>query len=149
MALKRLTVVNKNGDTSFAGTVLFNSTYMQDVKNSGVQTSFSYRKTETNANPDKYLVSEALATVDAIFDVPTVTYMIVTVRDDVTDSTSSTTNKVVDLEDIIKGIALPSDTTQSLLWIQDTPKKVVKILADKFLKAITDLSSTGTTTTYE
>ena len=149
MALKRLTVVNKNGDTSFAGTVLFNSTYMQDVKNSGVQTSFSYRKTETNANPDKYLVSDALATVDAIFDVPTVTYMIVTVRDDVNDSTSSTTNKVVDLNDIIKGIALPSDTTQSLLWIQDTPKKVVKILADKFLKAITDLSSTGTTTTYE
>jgi hypothetical protein len=122
---------------------------MSGVQTLDSQTFFYYKNCDNDSTPDKYIVSDVLNTVDGIFDAASATYMIEAVRDDVNDSTSSTTNKIIDLDDIVKGIALPSDTTQSLLWIAETPKKVVKILVDKFLKAISDLASTGTTTTYE
>jgi len=153
-----MTVVSCNGDTSKAGTVLFNSNYIEGAQNyNTVQTFFYYRSMEIDSVPDKYVVSDALGTVLSIFDPPAKgkastyaeTYTVATFRDDHNDSTSDTTNRVLDFEDIVKGIALPSDITQSLLWIADGHKKPRKFLVDKFLKALSDQSSTGTTTTYE
>jgi len=158
MSLKRLTVVSKSNDTSFAGTVLFNSKFIQNAQNyNTTQTSFFYRRTDEDRTPELYIVSDALGTVVEAFDPASQgkintyeqTYAIVTFRDDINDSTSDTTNKVIDFEDIVKGIALPSDTTQSILWLAKGSRKTVKVLVDKFLKALEDQSSTGTTTTYE
>jgi len=150
MALQRLTVLTKNGDSAYAGTVMFNSDLIQGAKeHNGTGTSFFYRRTDEDRTPDKYTVSDSVGTISAIYAAASGTYAIVTFRDDINDSTSDTTNKVIDLDDIVKGIELPSDTTQSLLWIKKGTRKTVKVLVDKFLKALTDLSTSGTTTTYE
>jgi replication-associated recombination protein RarA len=157
MSLLRLTVLSKNDDTGFAGTVLFNSKYMDKPYASGSNTVFFYRSTGKRIVKDKYIVSDPLSTVIGIYNPPAVgkttdnveTFAVVTFRDDINDSTSSTTNKSIDLEDIVKGIALPSDTTQSILWLANGTHRTRKFLIDKFLKAFEDLYTTGTTTTYE
>ena len=158
MSLLRLTVTKKNGSVDYAGTVLFNSKFIQEPRTlSATETFFKYRRTDGDRTPDEYIVSDLLSTVVGIYNPPAVgksttyqeTYSIMTFRDDINDSTSDTTNKTVDLDDIVKGIALPSDTTQSILWIAKGTRKTEKFLVDKFLKALEDLSTTGTTTTYE
>ena len=160
MGLLRLTVTSKNGKTDYAGTVLFNSDYIMNARTYNAATNntyFNYRKMEDDSVPDEYIVSDMLSTVVGAYAAPAVgksttyqeTFSIATFRDDIGDSTSSTTNRVIDLRDIVKGIALPSDTTQSILWISKGPRNVKKFLVDKFLKAFEDLWTTGTTTTYE
>ena len=143
-------MTHKNNDTSFAGTVMFNSDLIQGLKeNNSSGASFFYRRTDSDRMPDQYIVSDSVGTISAIYAAASGTYAIVTFRDDINDSTSDTTNKVIDLDDIVKGIELPSDTTQSILWLGKGTRKTVKVLVDKFLKALTDLSTSGTTTTYE
>lgn len=153
-----MTVVSKNGDTDYSGTVLFNSKFIEGAKTTNTsQTLFFYRRMDSHNVPDKYIVSDALSTVVGVYAAPATgkstsyqeTFAICSFRDELNNSSSDTTNQVINLDDIVKGISLPSDTTQSILWIQEGPNKVEKYLVDKFLKALSDLSLTGTTTTYE
>ena len=160
MSLIRLSVTSKNGDTAYAGTVLFNSKFIERARtlNSATDTTvFQVAELPASHEANKYIVSDGLSTVVGVYDAyasgkatsAQETFAIVTFRDDVNDNTSSTTNKVIDLDDILKGIALPSDVTHSLLWISESDRRVRKVLVDKFLKAFEDLATTGTTTTYE
>lgn len=158
MSLLRMTVVSVDNDTTKAGTVLFNSKFIERARTlSATRTVFHYRENVKGRITKKVIVSDALGTLTDIYKAYAVgksttyqeTFAIVKVRDSINDSTSDTTNKTIDLEDIVKGIELPSDTSQSLLWIVDAKKKVTKMLVDKFLKAFSDQASTGTTTTYE
>lgn len=146
--LQRLTVLTRNDDASYAGTVLFNSKFMKEVQTIDAGTFFYYKGSDVDSVPDKYVVSDVLSTVDNMFAAASATFTTATVRDDPNDSTSSTTSRIIDLDDIVKGVALASDTSQSLLWISLGGKGSKKILVDKYLKAFSDLSSTGTTTTY-
>jgi hypothetical protein len=149
MGLLRLTVKTKNDQAAFAGTVLFNSAYMRGLQTTGSTDSFFFYMNDKNDKVfDKYVVDEAIASADNIFDAIEKTFYTLPVHDDVSNSSSATTTKVIDPETIIKGIEFSSDDSKSLLWIQEGGK-TVKILVNQFLKAIYDYVMTGTTTTYE
>lgn len=147
MGLKQFTIVSKSSDTSYAGTALFNSTR---IKNNGrtVNTNntwFEYAKDSNSSVFDKYEIDEAIATFDDIYTDSTGAFKLMAVHDDVNDSASDTTSKVIDLDDIVYGIALPSNTNKSLLWIQ-SGSKVEKILVNLKLATIEDWAQTGTST---
>ena len=148
MGLKILTVLYKEQDSTFAGNVLFNSKFvLNDAKTYDTDdTLFHYGKNKNDRIGEEYWVDEALATFDDIYTASSGTFFTLPIYDDVNDATSSTTNRAIDLDDIVKGIALPSSTTKSLLWVQ-SGGKVNKILVNQELQTIEDMAVTGSTTT--
>lgn len=135
-----------NYDSGKAGSVLLNSDGISKLRLEGSDDSFfEYALREDDIVKDKYVVDETLTTSDDIFTANSVVAYTLPVHEDPNDSTSSTTNKVIDPTKIRKGIGLPSDATKSLLWIQ-RGGKVEKILVDKALQTIDDYVGTGTTT---
>lgn len=146
MGIKLLTVLERNSDTSYAGSVLFNSNRMSNMQvNGSADTFFEYGLNTNDVVFDKYIVDEAIATADDVFAAVSSTFYLLPIHDDVNDSSSDTTNKVIDPDDIAKGIALPSDDTKSLLFVQNGGK-VEKVLVNKALETIEDYVMTGTTT---
>lgn len=149
MGILRLTVKTKNGDDAYAGTVLFNSAYMEGLRLDGSDDSFFvYHEGDLDVIGDKYVVNETLTSADNIFTAANKTFYTLPVHDDVNDSSSATTSKVLDPNKIVKGVALASDASKSILWMEFVSGKVTKILVNQYLKAIYDYVMTGTTTTY-
>jgi hypothetical protein len=148
MGLKILTVEKKGGDTGFAGSVLFNSNrVLNDAKLVDTDdTHFSYAKDINAVIGDKYWVSETLTTFEDMYTSPSVNFYTLPVHADSNDAASDTTNRPIAVDDIAYGIALPSDTSKSLLWVQ-SGAKVEKVLVNKALGTIEDYVGTGTTTT--
>lgn len=147
MSLQIFTVESKNGDTSFAGSVLFNS---NRILNNGRtidtnDTWFEYSKDINGVIGDKYEVDDAIATFENIYAAATGTFKLIPIHDDLHDPNSATTSKVVNLEDIAYGIDLTSSPLKSLLWIQ-SGSKLEKVLADIRIATLEDWAVTGTST---
>ena len=146
MGLKILTVLYQNSDSSKAGAVLLNSNRVSNAKlHDTNDTVFNYESIKNqDVVLDKYWVDETLTTFDDIYNAVNKTFYTLPVHDDVDDSSSATTNRPIDVDDIVRGVAYSS--SKSLLHVQDGGK-IVKILVNKSLYAIEDYVMTGTTTT--
>jgi hypothetical protein len=152
MGLKILTVLKINEDTSKAGSILFNSNRVTGMQLNGTTDTFFLYPSDLKTGgktaavvKDKVVVDETLTTADGIYDAVNKTFQTLPVYDDVNDITSSTTNIVIDPNDIAKGKALTATPSKSLLWIQEGGI-VRKYLVNKYLGAIEDYIMTGTTT---
>lgn len=148
MGIAILTIEKINGSDARAGAALFNSNrILNDAQLIDTDdTHFTYAKNVNDVVGDKYWVSETLTTADDVYGAVNTTYYTLPIHDDLHDSSSSTTSKPVDADDIAYGVPFGSDTSKCLLWIQ-SGGKVEKFLVDKSLYAIEDQIMTGSTTT--
>jgi hypothetical protein len=147
MSLQLFTVKTINGSDAKAGSVLFNS---NRILNNGRtidtnDTWFEYSKDINGVIGEKVVVDDAIATFDNIYAAATGTFKLIPIHDDLHDTSSATTSKVVNLEDIAYGVDLTSSPLKSLLWIQ-SGRKLEKVLADIRIATLEDWAVTGTST---
>src|SRR6056297_271912 len=144
MGLKLLTIVQRDHDTSYAGSALFNSgriSNMQLVNTNN--TYFEYAMKEGDVVKELFEVDETLTTADNVFTAVNTTFYTLPVHDDLHDSSSDTTNKAIPADDIAYGVPFGSNASKCLLWIQEGGK-LEKYLVNKPLATIEDYIMTGT-----
>lgn len=149
MALVLVSVITKNGDTKYAGGVVLNTAFMNEIQTEDRGAMFLYypRPEIKQGGVDTYVVSQDKAWLkshaDTNFGVNTVALDVYIDNDPVKD----TTNKVFHCPEIVRVYPDPDDRDRSWLYVNEKGRRVKRYLIENYYVDLAGICMTGTTST--